>query len=253
MFFQIDSKYKTADSVSDTDFNVDLETVRRVFRGDGMIRLKSFTYSYTFYQITPKNNTFTVAFNNGSTRSVNILGVGGSSGNISGAQLSANIVAQMNVNTAGQTFTAVVSNTTGRLTITASLGVFSITSGNDKTHEVLGMDADTTLPPAASITLPYVVNLTPIRYLLLHTNFPTKSGNYDNFSNKTNNVFAKIPVNSSFFSNVHYEAPDSEFRHINEVLPKVNIKITDGEYNQIDFNKINFQIEFEYKNLFNNT
>lgn len=242
MFLQIDNKDRESSSRSESDFLIDLNVCKSAHKGVSQIRFKSMTYSYTFYQINSRNSRFTVEYSNASTKVINILGLL-TAGNISVSQMTANIKAQMDVNTSGQVFTVSVNTSTAKLTITASAGAFTITP-IDRAGDVLGANAQTS-PPSITYESPMGINLTPVRYMYINTNMQSRTGNYDSTSKSLNRVFAKIPITGSYFSNIHYEPSQVDYKHINEIPSMLEINITDSYGDTVNFNGVPFHIEFE--------
>lgn len=251
MFIQIDSKDREPSSVSESDMQINMSACRALYRGEGLIRFKSCTFSYSFHQINQKNNTFIARFSNATFKTINILGTL-TSGNLSATNMTANIKAQMDVNSAGQIFTVSVSQLTGKLNISANVGNFIIETIDNDCGEVIGQLKNTSSTSANTYEGKFVVNLTPVKHLYISTNFSTKTGNFDSLNQSMNSIFCKVPVVTAYFSNIHYEESQSEFRHIGELPSMLKIRVTDNKGQIVDFNGVPYQIEFEYKNEYNN-
>lgn len=249
MHLTINSDYRS--SGSNSDFFVNLNTLQKTSLREGvLIGIKNIEIPNTMYNIVPgQNGTMTATFSDASTKKVYL----GSStapykGSPSSAGLSALLLAQLNVNTSGQTFTMTLDANTAKYTIT-STQAWTLTFDDLDAGRILGANTGTTSVSgliATPFTFPNVVNLSVNKYFFLNTDITLNSGgNWDNYANGNRSTLCKIPINVGNFGNIFYEPNNVAYHACAKIGNEVRFYLTDQKNRPVDLNNVPFSFTLD--------
>lgn len=255
MHIHIDSADRTSGTID--NFTIDLQSIGGALsRGtNGMIGVKTIQVPYTWYNIRNKvNNSFRVVFSDLGTKIIYLASTTGGEGSPTMTQINANIISQMNVNTAGNTFTGLVNTVDGSYTLTETSGFFwSIVFDQDPfTNKVLGFaDSITYAATAGRIKGANFINTTPERYLYIKTNFPIKDGyDFDSFTDNISGILTKVPVTGPSIvigSNITYEPFNLNMRECGNFNNLVTFKLVHDNNTPVDLHGLDWCMTLVYE------
>ena len=116
-----------------------------------------------------------------------------------------------------------------------------------KLGTILGFD-DNTIYTGTSITSPYSIDITNnIRNVYIKSNIAPADNIIEN-EILGNGILYRVPITCNFGELIHYVNLTNNLNTpINQIVKKIQIELTDSNFNRLDLNGLSFQMEFFIK------
>lgn len=239
-YIQIDSADRLNPNSPTSNFTVLFDDIFE--NTEKIVSIESVILPISFYSINDTNNTFSI----GVTTTVDITVANGTY-NSSTFVTALDTAINAESVSLGATFVSSISATTGKLTLTASSGTFSVVS-QSYNNRYLGMNTNSTVASVLTVwESPNVVDLTVSRYIDILVEVPMASVNT---TNKNRNILCRIPCNQTPFSTIYYS--QSNFNFVSLLTRKFNqlsVLLVDEYQNEIDLNGLNWSLVLNVKSM----
>lgn len=196
---------------------------------------------YTWYAFNSNMNTLNFTVNGGAIVTATLA-----PGNYDQFTILTALQTAMALVSGGPTYTITISQTTGKMTITQSAGVFVI-KGTSPMNPLIGFTTSDTASGITQIS-PNLINLSGTTYVDVYSTELTKHGTrFFDSAQSGSNRFMRVPIGNYVFGGIVEYKPI--FRHYNmkpESGNQIDIQIMDMYNNAIDLNGRNFFIKFKY-------
>jgi hypothetical protein len=207
------------------------------------IALSQITIPNSIYSINDNNNTFILtSLDLGATDGLN---VSLSNGNYNNNSFITELTTQLDALSLGATFTASISSTQQKLSITSSTGDFTITADNQN-YIYLGLDKSNSKSSSSSVWISdNVIDLSGTRYIDFIIDIPLASNNNKNLNK---NILSRIWKNADNFDTIFYKNNDFNFvKMLTTSFNGLRITLLDEWGNIVDLNGMNWDCVLELR------
>lgn len=248
----IDSKNRIDASSTTSNFTIDLSKLdNKFYRNRVELYFVRCVIPYSFYNIrNGVNDEFTITYGNATTKTIFLTGTTRVEGNYGINDMLALAKTQMDINSAGQTFTLTLSPITGRITVTASTGTFSLTFANTESNKILGFEKGTYASTLTSLVAPYVANRFYERNIQIKTTFNYDVSDYETGKNSgSTKLLSTVPVSGQTiqpFGNIYYEELQPNKKIINSMPNNLTVELTYTDGSRVDLNGLDWSCQIAF-------